>query len=199
LLVGLAEHVVYPLDLDIMAAEVFDQEVDIETCQAVLVLDHHLVNRFLFHQSEQLLELGTGVAHPGANFVIRLDHIVFLLGGVCDEPSHLSVKVAFLFLLMATDTGVQTAADLVVLLDLGLLEIAAELLDVLDLVAAVIPRRLDGHERAVAIPITERFVADAESFCCCADADEFCHWLPVVPFHGTHGASHRRSSGILPR
>lgn len=98
LLVGLAEHVVYPFDLDIMAAEVFNQEVDIEACQAVLVFDHHLVNRLLFHQPKQLLELGTGVAHPGANLVIRLDHLVLLLAGVGDESSHLSIKVAFLFL-----------------------------------------------------------------------------------------------------
>ena len=162
MLVGLPENVVNPFDLNLMTAEVFHQEEKIETTQSVFVLDDNFVDRLLFHQPEQLLELGSGIAHPGANFIIRLDHLVLLLGGVGDESSHLPVQVAFLLLLVRTGSPVDGHPHLIVLLDLGFLVVTAELLDVVHLVAAMVPRRLDRYERAVAVPITERFVADAE-------------------------------------
>lgn len=126
------------------------------------MLDHHLVDRLLSHQLEQLLELGTGVTHPGANFVVCLDDLILLLGGVCGQASHLSFQVAFLLLLVAAHTPVDCNPHLVVLLDLRFLVVTAEFLDVVHLVAAMVPRRLDRYECAVAIPITERFMADAE-------------------------------------
>lgn len=91
LLVGFPEYVVNPFDLNVVTSEVFHQKVDIEPGEAVLVFDHHLVNRLVFHQPEQLLEFRSGVAHPGTNLIIRLDDLILLLAGVGDEPSHLPV------------------------------------------------------------------------------------------------------------